>query len=421
MLEKNIRKYLKKNPITHHLEPEFKVMFQNSIIIPVLAELEFIDKTLTSIAKNPIQALQQTLVILVINNPETTSITQEKVDENQRLLNHLRSKQWSYANLNLAWIDASTAGCEIRKNPCVGTARKLGMDLALRYIDPNNDPLLICLDADTIVEENYITSIRKTYEQNKTILGAVINYQHSQSDDPTINDAITDYELYMRQYEMGLSFSGSPYAYHTIGSTITCRVEGYVKAGGMKTKNAGEDFYFLQDLRKTGGIAFIDSTTVHPSPRISDRVPFGTGPKIKEISNGHPLQFHNPELFINLKQNLDIINNLSCQQFASLADLQQFNLSHEFSTFLDDNNFLNNWQKIVQNTPKKTSYLNNAFHTWFDAFRTLKFIHFCEERYPEKFQKVGYQNAFAFNTRLCNKNFSTKKELLTHLRESKLD
>jgi hypothetical protein len=35
-----------------------------------------------------------------------------------------------------------------------------------------------------------------------------------------------------------------------------------------------------------------------------------------------------------------------------------------------------------------------AFHTWFDAFKTLKFVHFCEDRYPETSLMDAYGGLF---------------------------
>ena len=37
--------------------------------------------------------------------------------------------------------------------------------------------------------------------------------------------------------------------------------------------------------------------------------------------------------------------------------------------------------------------LAQAFNTWFDAFATLKFIHFCENNFPQ-FQRMELCDAF---------------------------
>ena len=68
----------------------------------------------------------------------------------------------------------------------------------------------------------------------------------------------------------------------------------------MKAKNGGEDFYFLQDALKIGKIIALNST-VYPSSRASERVPFGTGPKIKQIIKEKTFKGYNPLIFTELK------------------------------------------------------------------------------------------------------------------------
>ena len=65
-----------------------------------------------------------------------------------------------------------------------------------------------------------------------------------------------------------------------IGSAMSFRVNAYKKAGGFKVKNAGEDFYTMQQIKKIGIICSWLGNTIYPSARISDRVVFGTGPAI---------------------------------------------------------------------------------------------------------------------------------------------
>ena len=65
--------------------------------------------------------------------------------------------------------------------------------------------------------------------------------------------AIDRYELFLRHYVLGLKLAGSPYAFHTVGSAMACTADAYVRRGGMNTRAAGEDFYFLQHLSRTVG------------------------------------------------------------------------------------------------------------------------------------------------------------------------
>ena len=184
----------------------------------------------------------------------------------------------------------------------------------------------------------------------------------------------------MRYYVEGLRISQSPYAYHVLGSAMAFRAEDYVRAGGMRKRNGGEDFYFLQALRKTGAIGQITETTVHPSSRASDRVPFGTGPRISQIlQSGKGLMFYNPEIFMLLKKIFSAVSLLADAD--ALTTLKS--LDGVTSQYLAENIFFHEWEKIKRNTPDEREKIQLAFHTWFDAFRTLKFVHFCEGRYPE--------------------------------------
>ena len=70
---------------------------------------------------------------------------------------------------------------------------------------------------------------------------------------PVDNDetkAIICYEIFLRYYVLGLKFAKSDYAFHTIGSTMLCTPDAYVKVEGMNKRKAAEDFYFLEKLAK---------------------------------------------------------------------------------------------------------------------------------------------------------------------------
>ena len=71
----------------------------------------------------------------------------------------------------------------------------------------------------------------------------------------------------------------------------------------MPKKQGGEDFYFLQKVFPLGKCTEIIETKVIPSPRPSNRVPFGTGPSVqKSLDSGQQYQTYNLQAFIELKQ-----------------------------------------------------------------------------------------------------------------------
>jgi hypothetical protein len=69
----------------------------------------------------------------------------------------------------------------------------------------------------------------------------------------------------MRYFVRGLSYAGFPYVHHTVGSAIAIKTSAYVRAGGMNSGAAGEDFYFIQKLLPAGYFFNLTSTTVYPS------------------------------------------------------------------------------------------------------------------------------------------------------------
>lgn len=360
--------------------------FRDAVVIPAYAESEFLPKTLDSLARNPADDLADLLVLIVVNNPAGDA-DDEKRQDNQRLLARLRDAgRADWPTLNLHWIDAASPAREIRGG--VGGARKLGMDAALTVLRPDPRALMFCLDADALVSSNYLAAVRKAMDAAPEASGAVVEFKHQEGSTPKENEAIIAYEGYLRHYVNGLRWAGSPYAYHSIGSTMICAVDAYVKAGGMKVREGGEDFYFLQDLRKIGKIVLVADALVRPSARLSDRVPFGTGPRVREIMTGNPVLLDHPKTFKELKELLAIVDRIDTEDFKRLPALLADALPPVTREFLTKWNFADNWTKILANTKPERSYLRHAFHTWLDAFKTLKFIHFLHDRQPPAFPKL---------------------------------
>ena len=114
----------------------------------------------------------------------------------------------------------------------------------------------------------------------------IVAYEHQMPSDDIEQAAICSYEIFLRYWVLGLQYARSPYAFHSIGSTIVTTADGYLAVRGMNRREAGEDFYFLNKLAKTGPIRQIRETVVYPSARISRRVPFGTGAAVEKIVSG---------------------------------------------------------------------------------------------------------------------------------------
>jgi hypothetical protein len=267
------------------------------------------------------------------------------------------------------------------------------MDIALRYLDRECDPLLLCLDADSPVAPGYLAAVTNFFARNPDAVAGVTEYRHRTGLNPAWDAAIVQYELYLRHYVCGLEYAGSPYAYPSIGSTIVCRADAYVRAGGMRIRSAGEDFYFLQSLRKIGSVGRITAACVHPSSRPSDRVPFGTGPAVRRLCAGDAQHFHHPAIFETLRGLLSAVETAMDSELAD-ADAMTARQYGIAANFLGATGFADAWRKIVRNVPAGRPARLQAFHTWFDAFRTLKFVHFCEAHEPARFCSLPWNEAF---------------------------
>jgi hypothetical protein len=390
-----VQKYLEKNfNPTWKIEPLYEKTFDNIIVIPALAELNNVKLVIKSLAENDPKYISETLILFVINN--TSSAESEIKSQNKSTITYLHNILNNNINddlteyirssgINLSYINASTQGYELPgKDGGVGLARKIGMDLSLKYFNYSTPGkrIMICTDADCTFEKNYITSI-VDYFNMKNCGAAVINYEHSMTGSTDITRAIICYELYLRYYLLGLSYAGSLYAFHTIGSTMVCDHECYIKIGGMNKLKAAEDFYFLEKLSKITEIHTIRNTCVYPSPRPSFRVPFGTGQRVSRFLSKVRNEYliYDPQSFIVLKHWLELLDSLTKLNLSTiLSESKSINL-HLYK-FLEENNFVFFWEKIcVQNPSKQQMAKQKKF--WFDAFRTLKLIHYLRDNaYP---------------------------------------
>ena len=343
--------------------------FSGAIIIPVLSERDNLPATLDSLCLNPPKYLAQTLVVIVVNN--RVDVASEQIMDNQETIHWLQSNP--YPQLNLGWVDASSSGLELPEKDGVGLARKIGFDLSLQRLDWKVDPLLISLDADTLVDQNYLPTIFDHFATSKKG-AAVIPFRHQSISSPRQEAAIRHYELYLRSYLFGLQLAGSPYAYHSIGSAFACLANVYIKAGGMNRRCGGEDFYFLQQLMKVSGMGMVRGTVVHPSPRFSNRVPFGTGKAVQgQVETGTDLFHFVPvQGFKSLKAWLELIIR-DWDRPAEKIIHAALQISPVLEGFLIEMEFVPIWKKLQNNHSSQEQRLK-AFHDWFDGLRTRQFL-----------------------------------------------
>jgi len=384
--------------------------FAGVVVIPSLAEGESLFATLQSLEANPVQWRDSFLVLVVVNHGEQ-ACTEEKQQNLQSLARLVESS--ANSTLSLAWVDAASPGLEIpAKQAGVGFVRKLGLDLALSCLDWQKQPLLVCLDADTLVEPNYLQTIVAHF-QRSPLGAAVLPFRHQQAGDALQQAAIDRYELFMRSYVYGLRLAGSPYAFNSVGSAIACRAEAYVRCGGMNSRKAGEDFYFLQKLAKTDGVDLMTGTRVFPEPRVSSRVPFGTGRSMGRLLEGDTegVLFYPVAAFEILSGwLLCVTQNLTAD--ADLLFSRAEGLSVVLADYLVQIEWHATWPKLQKNHRTENGRAK-AFHAWFDGFRTLRLIHLlCDAGLSRGEPEEMLPAFFSWDGRDCPKTVAAMLEEL---------
>jgi len=393
--------YLKKRPVPGHwqLDASPDRLFSTAVVIPALAEYSNLARTLQSLAENQPELLEQTLILVVVNNRADVSGT-ERAD-NLATLAALPEWQRKFGLKHLHWVDAASGGFELPPKQGVGLARRIGLDLALEWLDyDETDPLLVCLDADTLVQPDYLEAISNHFN-TADAGGASIPFRHRQADTPAGQAAIDRYELFLRVYVLGMELAGSPYAFHTVGSAMACRALAYVSAGGMNKRMAGEDFYFLQQIHKTARVVPLEGTIVHPSPRSSHRVPFGTGRAVGDmLSRGEQLLFYRPRLFEILEEWLECAAGHGGADGEALIRRAR-GISPHLETWLRQAGFGTAWSNLLRNSPDDQR-LTASFHSWFDAFRTMRLMHHltdsaypripAEQAVPPLLERAGHES-----------------------------
>lgn len=313
-------------------------------------------------------------VIVVINASEKAE--EAILSQNKQSLIEAENWRGEHANkFNFHFIKESELP---KKHAGVGLARKIGMDEAVRRFElvNNSQGVIVCFDADALCEQNYLVELYNHFKQHSKSPACSIHFEHpiiGNSFSESIYNGITQYELHLRYYKNGLAYANLPYAFHTIGSSMAVRTEAYQKQNGMNKRKAGEDFYFLQKLIPLGNFTEIKTTKIIPSPRVSDRVPFGTGKAMQSWLDDEKeeLLSYNPKSFIDLK--------VFTKAVPGLYNWDN-NIPESVKAFLDTIDFEENLSNIKKNS-KSEQHFTEVFFKWFNAFKVLKYMHFARDNY----------------------------------------
>lgn len=354
------------------------------ICIPVFAEPALIS-TLESLLACDLPLVHVEVILLF--NKSVRMTDEESV---------VHKQTW---NECLLWIDHHT-GSSIRFKSVqldlfpdpkggVGWARKVVMDEAARRLGEQG--IILCLDADCLVAKNYLKEVHDYFQRHPLCMAVSIYYEHNLTTlDPVVRSCIVQYELHLRYLVHVIRWTGHPFAFQTVGSAMAVRRSAYLAQGGMNTRQAGEDFYFLQKFIELNSLSEVNGTTVYPSARISNRVPFGTGKAMQKLlsesAEWFTTSFEIFRLIRPLLQNAVLIRTFLLEEINSdpYRQLQEkMNLSQDIIPFLESIEFISHCRKILEHTNNPASF-SQRFFRYFNAFMMIRYMHFMRDRlYPD--------------------------------------
>lgn len=243
-------------------------------------------------------------------------------------------------------------------------------------------------------------------------------------------NAILLYEKKLHSYVEGLNYAGSYYAYPTVGSCLCLSAKHYGIVRGFPKLAAGEDFHILNKLRKVGDIVTLAKPVLQLSARLSTRVPFGTGRAVSSILAGNNDRGAtinlgsdiNSDTKINRENNIkdntehdteDNITSASLFYHPRLYQLLKYTLEQfaalEITTQVPDfktsfvanirghysdsdskivlqsletlglDKMLKHLQSNISFEKAQKEQIAHQINVWFDALKTLKFIHLCRD------------------------------------------
>ncbi len=299
----------------------------------------------------------------------------------------------------------------------VGWARKMVMDEAARRLEQCG--VILCLDSDCTVSKNYLEEVYSYFLAHPDCQAASIYYQHQYEDlEVVTRKAIVDYELHLRYLVHALRWTEHPFAFQTVGSSMAVRRRGYLAHGGMNTRKAGEDFYFLQKFIEVDTLHEIKTTTVFPSSRISFRVPFGTGRAMHQLLSGHEEWLTTSfASYAELKLLLSKINLLRQVCIESPPEQTEQLLRLEFDahpallSYLDELDFYSECIQIVHQTASVTSFRKRLFR-FLNAFRVMRYSHYMRDHYYPDTPVLEAVKSLAVELKWNQKNLNSAEDYL---------
>ena len=289
------------------------------------------------------------------------------------------------AGLSVLVVDRFTADHHLPARQGVGLARKIGADVALELIAGGQvrHPFIAMTDADARLPEDYFVRIA---ELEPECSAAVFPFWHEPGGQRDLDRATALYEIRLRYLQRGLRWARSPYAFHTVGSTMVVQALCYALVRGVPRRRAGEDFYLLGKLSKLRPLVYLRGEPVRLRSRLSERVPFGTGSESAKLARGAEVELYHPDCFVAVREVTQGLQRLCRDGRASghsapgpaVSELLS-GMSPRVKRFLEAQGAPGAWRGISAQAPSSVARLRRL-HDWFDGFRTLKLIHHVRDQ-----------------------------------------
>ena len=343
---------------------------------------------------------ERSLGVLVVNAP--AEAPRHHHAANERLLEFLRGELSGHRALSttppvefgwfdgMAWlvIDRASSGCRLPADQGVGLARKIGCDIALRLISDGSvdSDWIHTSDADVLFPSDYFVHAAEVGDS-----ALLRPFWHLCDLDTVPGRALALYEISLRYWLLGLLEAGSPYAFHTVGSTVVVRATSYAQVRGFPRRNAAEDFYLLQKLAKVGRVRQLAGSPLRIRQRFSDRVPFGTGRATgnwsERLASGEEFHLYDPRVFQALARWLEVLRDFAEHRdlaaVARVLTAPSDDLEAALGGVLSREEIGARLEKAARQHTSSVR-LRRSIDEWFDALRTLKLIHGLRDaRWPD--------------------------------------
>lgn len=275
---------------------------------------------------------------------------------------------------------------QLPKKKGVGLARKIGCDHALRLMREGliSWTWIHSTDADAILPQDYFSSLPSVATQSYS--GLLYPFRHIKGElDDVYLKALELYDYSIRYYSEQMKRIGSAYDFIPLGSCIAVHPSFYAMSRGFPKRDAAEDFYLLNKLRKLAPLKELsDRGEIQLQGRLKTDLPFGTAPATRRIGDqlaeGKDFEIYDSRCFDHLQK----LNALASLRDWSLLDaktarvLDELKLSKELQVIL-----------AIEDSPRR----ERRWMEYLDALRSLRFVHEMTRLFYPKMPLVNLKSA----------------------------